>query len=124
MKKEEFALDFEKKTYVYRANGTEVEIEGDAFCDITVALAEEILAAYPGKINAIVEHLIAESQVDIFFDVPKTEIANKLHSPSFRIIKNDWCVLTYTEHELDEAHIISVEFRGVLEDLSYVTIDG
>ena len=124
MTKEEFTFDSERNEYVFKAIGTEIKIDGDAFSDTTVTLAGNILDAYPDKINSIVDHLVDEGHIDDFFDVPKDEIANKLHAPSFRIIEKEWCVLTYTEHELDDVHIISVEFSGVLNDLNYVTIDG
>jgi hypothetical protein len=85
---------------------------------------EKIWQAYPEKIAKIAEHLFQDEGMRICFNHPSVdEIVAKLNEPSLRVF-DDSGVLTFCNHEFDNIHVIDLEFSGVLEKFSYVSIDG
>jgi len=89
-----------------------------------VSFEEKVLQAYPKKINEIAEHLSQDEKFrNIYKNPSKEEIIAKLNEPSFNTF-DDGGVLTYCNHEFDDVHVIDLEFEGVLESFSEVSIDG
>jgi len=87
---------------------------------------ENVLQAYPKKINDIAEYLSQDEGIrSIYNDPSKEEIIAKLNEPSLYLLPgNNGGVLTYCNHEFDNIHVIDIEFDGVLERFCEVSIDG
>ena len=85
---------------------------------------DKIWRAYPEKLSEIAEYFSQDEGIKIFFNNPsKEEIIAKLHEPTLMTFDGGG-VLTYSNHEFDDIHIIDLEFSGVLEEFDCVNIDG
>jgi hypothetical protein len=93
---------------------------------LMMSFEEKVLQAYPEKIDEITEYLSQDEGIKIFFNSPsKEEIAAKLNEPSIRVFPEyNYGIISYLNHELDNIHIIDIEFDGVLERFTEVSIDG
>ena len=88
------------------------------------AFEKKIWEAYPGKLDGIAEYLAQDESMRAFFgDLTKEEVAAKLNEPSIKVFDGGG-VLSYCDHEFDDIHIIDLEFDGVLEEFTNVSIDG
>lgn len=110
--------------YTREFDGFKIEISESYFSDEKVAFAEELIKIYPTKVLALAK-FCKESDCfeDCFPDESVDTIMEKLHLPSIRI-DNSGGILTFCDHELDEDHIIDVEFNGLMDSFSSVEIDG
>jgi hypothetical protein len=124
MEKSDFKYDEKFKQYSLEVGEMQVEIDSYYMTDKALRLAEEVLKLYPAKLPEISEYLADAAVFTTFYgDIPASELAEKLHAPIIRI-KELGGVLSYSSHELDEEHIIELEFNGVLKSFESICIDA
>ncbi|MDR2105628.1 MAG: hypothetical protein LBP51_07745 [Deferribacteraceae bacterium] len=124
MEKNDFKYNEKFKQYSLEVGGMQVEIDSYYMTNKTLKLAEEVLKLYPSKLKEISEYLAEAGIFTAFYgDRPATEVAEKLHEPIIRVTEMGG-VLSYTSHELDEEHIIELEFVGALKAFDSICIDA
>ena len=124
MDKNDFSYKRESKLFYTTINGMEIIVSKDQMTDEVLLLAEKILSEYPRKIILISDYLSKDDGFAIFYgNISKEEIAKKLCNPTISIDENGG-MLSYCNHELDQNHIIDLDFGGALEKFFYVNIDG
>ena len=110
--------------YIAEVDGLKIEISEKYFSDEKVAFAEKLIASYPTKVPALAKFCMeSECFKACYPDETMDTIMEKLHLPDMRI-DNIGGILTYYNHELDEEHIIEVEFSGLMNSFFSVGIDG
>lgn len=110
--------------YIAEVDGLKIEISEKYFSDEKVAFAEKLIASYPTKVPALAKFCMeSECFKACCPDETMDTIMEKLHLPDMRI-DNIGGILTYYNHELDEEHIIEVEFSGLMNSFFSVGIDG
>ena len=110
--------------YIAEVDGLKIEISEKYFSDEKVAFAEKLIASYPTKVPALAKFCMeSECFKACYPDETMDTIMEKLHLPDMRI-DNIGGILTYYNHELDEEHIIDVEFSGLMNSFFSVGIDG
>ena len=110
--------------YIAEVDGLKIEISEKYFSDEKVAFAEKLIASYPTKVPALAKFCMeSECFKACYPDETMDTIMEKLHLPDMRI-DNIVGILTYYNHELDEEHIIEVEFSGLMNSFFSVGIDG
>ena len=110
--------------YIAEVDGLKIEISEKYFSDEKVAFAEKLIASYPTKVPALAKFCMeSECFKACYPDETMDTIMEKLHLPDMRI-DNIGRILTYYNHELDEEHIIEVEFSGLMNSFFSVGIDG
>ena len=110
--------------YIAEVDGLKIEISEKYFSDEKVAFAEKLIASYPTKVPALAKFCMeSECFKACYPDETMGTIMEKLHLPDMRI-DNIGGILTYYNHELDEEHIIEVEFSGLMNSFFSVGIDG
>jgi hypothetical protein len=127
MKKEDFIFNEELKHYGLETDDYEVIINEKDMSDEILKFAESVVKAYPQKVVDIAHYIAEELDTEEMFGIAENEITEKLHEPSIKIFSwngNFDGMITYCNHELDEDHLIDVEFSGVLEEFDSVSIDG
>ena len=104
--------------YIAEVDGLKIEISEKYFSDEKVAFAEKLIASYPTKVPALAKFCMeSECFKACYPDETMDTIMEKLHLPDMRI-DNIGGILTYYNHELDEEHIIEVEFSGLWLSIS------
>lgn len=95
--------------------------EKDGYEEKAIRLA----AAYKRKLPDIVDYLISDRLDDFYGEVYGTLtnefVRSKLGTP---LIDLDCDAILYLGQELDDEHLIRVEFSGDFDQLMYCTIDG
>ena len=127
MKKEDFIFNAETKDYCLETDNYEVIINEEDMNSKTLKFAEKVVKAYPQKVVDIAHYIAEELDTEEMFGVAENEIPEKLHEPSIKIFSCDGDfdgIITYCNHELDDDHLIDVEFSGVLEEFDSVSVDG
>lgn len=110
--------------YIAEVDGLKIEISEKYFSDEKVAFAEKLIASYPTKVPALAKFCMeSECFKACYPDETMDTIMEKLHLPDMRI-DNIGGILTYYNHELDEEHIIEVEFSDLMNSFFSVGIDG
>lgn len=110
--------------YIAEVDGFKIEISEKYFSDEKVAFAEKLIASYPTKAPDLAKFCMESECFEACYpDETVDTIMEKLHLPDIRI-DNVGGVLTYYNHELDEEHIIDVEFAGLMNSFLSVGIDG
>lgn len=110
--------------YIAEVDGLKIEISEKYFSDEKVAFAEKLIASYPTKVPALAKFCMeSECFKACYPDETMDTIMEKLHLPDMKI-DNIGGILTYYNHELDEEHIIEVEFSGLMNSFFSVGIDG
>ena len=110
--------------YIAEVDGLKIEISEKYFSDEKVAFAEKLIASYPTKVPALAKFCMeSECFKACYPDETMDTIMEKLHLPDMRI-DNIGGILTYYNHELDEEHIIEVEFSCLMNSFFSVGIDG
>ena len=110
--------------YIAEVDGLKIEISEKYFSDEKVAFAEKLIASYPTKVPALAKFCMeSECFKACYPDETMDTIMEKLHLPDMRI-DNIGGILTYYNHELDEEHILEVEFSGLMNSFFSVGIDG
>ena len=100
-------------------------INGIMFCCENVkihyeSLAKELSVAYKTKVSKLINYLYDELN-PIYDNISDSNIIQKLGTP---IIDLDKKSIIYFEHTLDNQHIISVEFGGIIDKFYNIVIDG
>ena len=103
----------------------EAEIHGIRFvCDeIDVdkeMKAFELAYFYRKKLKVFVNGMMDEI-VSFYGEMSKEDVIKSLGIPTIDL-DND--IITYTEHTLDDIHVIDVEFRGIFDEILETRIDG
>lgn len=111
---------FDKAEECYVATINSIKFECDDLEEISEEYIQELADAYQTKVETIAEHIMDDIK-DFYEDITVEELVDALGAP---IIRPDVGVITYIEHSLDDCHIIDVEFDGIFDPLTYVTIDG
>lgn len=87
--------------------------------------AKEIINAYSNNERKIAEYMIKDNNFTSFYpNISLDVLINSLKEPEIRILDNNSGVLSYCNHTLDNEHVISLEFKGLFEELYYLSIDG
>lgn len=107
-------------------NEYEAEINGIKFicenADDTIEnTAAEIAEVYESRLDDIAQFMIDEGISDLFGELSAEKIIRSLGKP---VIYLDSSLVTYPEQTLDDIHIIEFEFDGLLDEFSYLSIDG
>jgi hypothetical protein len=127
MKKEDFIFEAGPKHYRFKTKDYEVIINENGMSDEALKFAESIVKAYPQKVVDIARCIAEELDTEEMYGVAENEIPEKLHEPTINIYCWDGNfngMITYCNHELDEDHLIDVEFSGILEQFDNVSLDG
>ena len=127
MKKEDFIFNVGPKDYSLKTDDYEVIIDEKDMNDEMLRFAESVIKAYPQKIVEIAHFIAEELDTETMFGVAENEIPEKLNEPSIKIFcwnGNFSGMITYCNHELDETHLIDVEFSGILEEFYNIALDG
>ncbi len=82
--------------------------------------AQNLSDAYKKNYKHILSFISKETK-DIFPNINNEEIAAKLGKPTIDL---DTDQLIYSEQELDDEHIFTIEYSGALEKMLYFSIDG
>lgn len=110
--------------YIAEVDGLKIEISEKYFSDEKVAFAEKLIASYPTKVPSLAKFCMESECFKACYPNETIDtIMEKLHLPDMRI-DNIGGILTYYNHELDEEHIIEVEFSGLMNSFFSVGIDG
>ena len=124
MNKNDFTYKADRKIFVATITGMEISIREEQMTEEILSLTEKILSEYSQTITLISDYLSKdEGFVTFYGNISKEVIAKKLGEPNISVDK-DGGVLSYCNHELDQDHIIDLEFGGALEKFYYVNIDG
>lgn len=113
-----FLFDKEEDCFVATINS--IRFECDNLEEITEEYVKELADTYASKLEVIAEHMMEDIK-EFYEEISVEGLIEALGAP---IIRPDVGVITYVEHSLDDCHIIDVEFDGVFDPLTYVTIDG
>ncbi|MDM5248720.1 hypothetical protein [Lysinibacillus sp. G4S2] len=107
--------------YEATLDGMKVNIPEHLMNDKSMRFAENVRNQYTAKLEELArfcvefEHVYPEATIE--------DVMKKLHLP---ILKVDEVGerFTYTQNELDEDHLIDIEFVGVMESFISVEVDG
>ncbi len=83
--------------------------------------AKMLAKAYRNRLDRIGKFLIDEGIEEVFGEQHPAKLMRALGKP---IINLDNSTLTYADHSLDDYSIITLEFDGLFDELSYLCIDG
>jgi len=104
LKKEDFI--FNKTSYLSfyecEINGFKLNIDEEDFTEEELVFSGKLLDLYSEDVHSIDE---------------------KLGKPIIRRFGN-LSVLTYTEHEFDEDHLLDIEIKGLYNEILEISIDG
>lgn len=121
----DFTYNPVEKEYQIEQKSVEISMDESLMDQATAAYAVKVLNAYSERLSFICDVLLEDEGFTIFFgDVSKNNMAQKLREPSIRILSKNEGIISYCNHEYDDTHIIDIEFSGVLEDFTNVSIDG
>ena len=82
--------------------------------------ARDIAEVYEDKLPELAEFILSDVG-DIFGDITVQDVMEALGTPQVDLDRE---TVTYTDHTLDDIHIIEVEYEGILDDLLGVSVDG
>lgn len=125
--KEDFKLA-EKELFAYESYITEKEnilviVRKDCFNDSSIKYAKYILNHYLENKNQIIDYLLENKLLKAYGQYYTEEyIRENLNDPQIEIIDNEFAVITWVYHNLDD-HIIEVEVYKDFK-LSNVIIEG
>lgn len=97
-----------------------IDVVCDELYDGCEKRAEELIEAYPNKINNIAEYMIEEI-TEFFGEITIEELIKSLGKPTIDVGGD---IIKYLEHTLDDTHIIEVEFDGQFDEFLSINIDG
>lgn len=116
--------DDQQGHYEATLNGFDIEILKAYVSDERIAFAETVVEAYPEKLTAIAEFCKQSDQFKRMYpDETVDTIIKKLNIPILRV-DDVGGKFIYCDHEMDETHIIEVEFVGIIDSFFSVMIDG
>lgn len=113
-------FSYDEKYNVYIAEINKVKFECVKL-DMNVEMrAFELANWYHKKLKNIVKGMINEV-TSFYGDMSEEDLMNSLGKPTINL---DNELMTYTEHTLDDIHVIDVEFDGNFDEILEVSIDG
>ena len=126
LNKEDFIL-YESKyvsTYKFDDENINVTIYKDDFTQEEIDFTNKLINLYEKNLPKIALGCVNSDTFKYCFPEETVEsIIPKLGKPIFRRMRNT-TLLTYTEHTIDNDHILDIEFEGLYEDIFDVGIDG
>lgn len=121
LNKEDFIL-YESKyvsTYEFDDENINVTIYKDDFTLEEIDFTNKLINLYEKNLPKIAFACVNSDTFKFCFE----SIIPKLGKPIFRRMRNT-ILLTYTEHTIDNDHILDIEIEGLYEDIFDVGIDG
>ncbi|WP_297960146.1 hypothetical protein [uncultured Ruminococcus sp.] len=113
-------FEYDEVSELYTADLGNVVITCDEMTDGSEELAEKVAENYAAKLDDIADFLIKEGISDVFGELTPEEIKDGLGVPSIDIGNQ---IITYADHTLDDAHIISFEYDDrELDGFMYLSI--
>lgn len=111
---------YDEKNKLFTAEINKVKFECEKI-DMNLEMkAFEYANFYHKRLKKIVSGMMDEI-TSFYGDMSEDDLMNALGKP---IINLDNGLMTYTEHTLDDVHVIDVEFDGIFEEILEVRIDG
>lgn len=112
---------------MYENSDILLQIPISVFNDEKLAYANKVVEMFPLKRDEILEYLLnSKQEVASFYKDAygwdQEFIKNNLGRP-YIIICSEGGMLQFIEHNLDE-HIIDLEFYGLWEEFSYISMNG
>ncbi len=125
MNKSDFTFLPERGKYTAIFNGFEIEISENSMSDEVVIFAEAIIKIYPQKLVDLANFCKESETFQICYPEETVDsIIKKLNLPILNMWRTGGGMLTYCNHEIDQDHLIDIEFTGVMDSFDYVSIDG
>ena len=108
--------------YEETINGVVMKIQKKNYNTKTLAYAYKIAELYSFKKSDILDYVLSKTADFYSSKYTADEIKAKLNEPHIEILSENWGVLVWLNHQLDE-HIIQCEFGNDMQ-LSYVSLGG
>lgn len=126
LKKEDFI--FNKTSYLSfyecEINGFKLQINEEDFTEEELVFSGKLLDLYSENLTKIIDACVkSETFKYCYPDEDVHSIEEKLGKPIIRRFGN-LSVLTYTEHEFDEDHLLDIEIEGLYDEILEISIDG
>ena len=126
LKKEDFI--FNKTSYLSfyecEINGFKLNIDEEDFTEEELVFSSRLLDLYSENLTKIIDACVkSETFKYCYPDEDVHSIEEKLGKPIIRRFGN-LSVLTYTEHEFDEDHLLDIEIKGLYNEILEISIDG
>lgn len=126
LKKEDFI--FNKTSYLSfyecEINGVKLQINEEDFTEEELVFSGKLLDLYSENLTKIIDTCVkSETFKYCYPDEDVHSIEEKLGKPIIRRFGN-LSVLTYTEHEFDEDHLLDIEIKGLYDEILEISIDG
>ena len=126
LKKEDFI--FNKTSYLSfyecEINGFKLNIDEEDFTEEELVFSGKLLDLYSENLTKIIDACVkSETFKYCYPDEDVHSIEEKLGKPIIRRFGN-LSVLTYTEHEFDEDHLLDIEIEGLYDEILEISIDG
>ena len=112
-----FHYDENEDCYKSYINGIEFKCfdVNDRYLDYAITLA----SMYEDVSYDIVELLLESDEFYTYYNIDNHNLlASKLNKPSIYLINEDNGILIYSNHQLDEDHIIEIEFKGNFDEFN------
>lgn len=92
--------------------------------DETAFKAHQICEAYQQNLEQLASFFLGDEDFTMIYgELSTDELLTKLGPPVVTIYQHGG-KLTYLHHQLDEDHIIDVEFEGIMEHFIEISVDG
>ena len=126
LKKEDFI--FNKTSYLSfyecEINGFKLNIDEEDFTEEELVFSGKLLDLYSENLTKIIDACVkSETFKYCYPDEDVHSIEEKLGKPIIRRF-GSLSVLTYTEHEFDEDHLLDIEIKGLYDEILEISIDG
>ena len=126
LKKEDFI--FNKTSYLSfyecEINGFKLQINEEDFTEEELVFSSRLLDLYSENLTKIIDACVkSETFKYCYPDEDVHSIEEKLGKPIIGRFGN-LSVLTYTEHEFDEDHLLDIEIKGLYDEILEISIDG
>ena len=126
LKKEDFIFNKTQysSVYQYEINGFKLQINEEDFTEEELVFSGKLLDLYSENLTKIIDACVkSETFKYCYPDEDVHSIEEKLGKPIIRRFGN-LSVLTYTEHEFDEDHLLDIEIKGLYDEILEISIDG
>ena len=130
-KKEIFESDkfvFYKKTKTYNGTINDIKFCADELNQDIVEYSEKLATEYNSNLSKIADFMLNDEAFDnkegMYKNISKEQLLESLNTPTIRLVANDYCEIAYTNHTLDDEHILSFEVSGVYNKFYYLSING
>lgn len=126
LKKEDFISNKTSYLSFYECeiNGFKLNIDEEDFTEEELVFSGKLLDLYSENLTKIIDACVkSETFKYCYPDEDVHSIEEKLGKPIIRRFGN-LSVLTYTEHEFDEDHLLDIEIKGLYNEILEISIDG